>query len=857
MPTPLQARGSSLADDTLERLQRVLGDRYQFERELGRGGMATVYLAMDIKHDRKVAVKVLLPDLSASIGAERFEREIRLAGRLQHPNILGMYDSGVADKLLYYVMPFVEGESLRDKIDREGQLPVDDALAIALEVADALGYAHKQQIIHRDIKPENILLSGGHALVADFGIARAVDAGSQKLTQTGMAIGTPTYMSPEQGMGEAVGQTTDIYALGCVLFEMLAGEPPFTGKTSSGILAKHVMEQVPSLRIIRQAAPPEVEEAIFAAMGKSPADRPQTCEAFAEMLVSAPSGATSTRLMTMRHTAARRTMGGMTGAFGVQGTAVMPLPIWRRTPVMIAAAVLLLGGGFAAFKLAGHSGAKTVTSGVDAKHIAVLYFEETKPSDSLRALADGLTENLIQNLAVVQGLSIVSRGGVEAYRDAKISPDSVARALGAGTLVRGSVEKMGDKIHVTVHLADAGSNTDLTGSPQSFDLPAANLTAVRDTTVQKAATMIRSGIGSEVLLRQQRQGTGNADAWLALQRGERLAKGGNTVAADTVFATAERLDAKWPDPIIERARIAYLHSRAGVSEEVADSAIQLGMSHIERALKLDGQNADALELRGNLQYWRWLFPLEKDKTKAAKLLAAARADLEQSTQINPAQAGAWGSLSHLYYNVSDVPLAKINLAATNAWNADAFLSNAPTILQRLFLTSYDLADWTSAKHWCDETQRRFPTSYQAPRCRLFLLTAKNVSPVAAKGSIADAWRLADSVTAKIDEKKRPFQRLNSDLLVAMVLAKAGLTDSAKHVLDRSRGTPEIDKPRDLMQFAAYVDILLGDTKKAIDDLTVYLVAMPGRKDTFSTSGGWWYDDLKTLPAFKSLAPSGT
>ncbi|MES1258955.1 MAG: hypothetical protein ABUL71_00065, partial [Gemmatimonadota bacterium] len=557
-----------------------------------------------------------------------------------------------------------------------------------------------------------------------------------------------------------------------------------------------------------------------------------------------------TRLMTMRHTAARRTAGGMTGAFGVQTAA--PLPIWRRTPVMIGAAVLLLAGGFAAWKVAGHGSARTTASGADAKRIAVLYFEETKPSDSLRTLADGLTENLIQNLGMVQGLSIISRGGVEAYRDAKISPDSVARALGAGTLVRGTVERDKDKIHVTVHLADAGSNTDLTGSPQSFDLPAADLTAVRDSTVQKAATMIRSGIGSEVLLRQQRQGTSNADAWLALQRGERLAQGGNSAAADSVLASAEKLDSKWPDPIIERARIAYLESRAGATPEAKDSAIQRGMGHIERALAIDPQNADALELRGNLKYWRWLVPLESDKAKANKLISDARADLEKATQINPNQAGAWASLSHLYYNVSDVPLATINIAATNAWNADAFLSSAALVLQRLFLSSYDLADWTQAKHWCDETQRRFPASYQAPRCKLFLLTAKNVSPAVAKASIGEAWHLADSVTAIIDEKKRPFQRLNSDLLVAMVIAKAGLNDSAKHVLDRSRGSSEIDKPRDLLQFAAYVDILLGDKKQAINDLTGFISAMPGRKDSFASGSGWWYDDLKSLPDWKSL-----
>ncbi|WP_373061193.1 serine/threonine-protein kinase [Gemmatimonas sp.] len=240
--------------ETLDRLRVLVADRYAVERELGRGGMATVYLATDVRHDRRVAIKVLLPDLAATIGAERFEREIKLAARLQHPNILGLFDSGHAEDLLYYVMPFIDGESVRDRLDREKQLPVEDAVRIALEVADALGYAHAQGIIHRDIKPENVMLSNGHALVADFGIARArTEAGQNKLTQTGMAMGTPVYMSPEQFTGEEVGPTADIYSLGCMLFEMLAGEPPFTGKNSTAIMAKHAMEAVPSIRHARRS----------------------------------------------------------------------------------------------------------------------------------------------------------------------------------------------------------------------------------------------------------------------------------------------------------------------------------------------------------------------------------------------------------------------------------------------------------------------------------------------------------------------------------------------------------------------------------------------------------------------------
>ena len=212
----------------------ALRDRYTLDRELGRGGMATVYLAHDLKHDREVALKVLRPDLAATLGPERFQREIRFAARLQHPHILSVYDSGESGGQLWFTMPFVEGESLRDRLRRERQLSLDDALRVARETAEALGYAHEHGIIHRDIKPENIMLTrDGNTLVADFGIARAVGAeGSERLTVTGLSVGTPAYMSPEQAAGASeLDGRTDIYALGCVLYEMLAGEAPFTGTT--------------------------------------------------------------------------------------------------------------------------------------------------------------------------------------------------------------------------------------------------------------------------------------------------------------------------------------------------------------------------------------------------------------------------------------------------------------------------------------------------------------------------------------------------------------------------------------------------------------------------------------------------
>ena len=284
--------------DLREQLQSGLDDRYRLERELGRGGMATVYLAHDLKHDRQVALKVLHAELAASLGPERFQREIRTTARLQHPHILPVLDSGEAAGQLWYTMPYVEGESLRDRLRREGgeslrdrlrregQLPLDDALQIAREVADALGYAHSQGIVHRDIKPENILLSRGHALVADFGIARALQmTDAEHLTATGLAIGTPAYMSPEQAGGaSSVDGRSDLYSLGCVLYEMLTGEVPYTGRTPQAVIAKRVLEPLPHVRTLRASVPQAVEQAISRALAVTPADRFTTAAEFAVAL---------------------------------------------------------------------------------------------------------------------------------------------------------------------------------------------------------------------------------------------------------------------------------------------------------------------------------------------------------------------------------------------------------------------------------------------------------------------------------------------------------------------------------------------------------------------------------------------
>src|SRR5688500_5597538 len=260
----------------VNRLNEALADRYRIERELGQGGMATVHLARDLRHDRLVALKVMRPELLAVIGAARFLAEIKTTASLQHPHILPLHDSGEVDGTVFYVMPYVEGESLRDRLDRERQLPVDDAVRLAREVAGALDYAHRRGVVHRDVKPENVLLGDdGQALVADFGIALAVrNAGGARMTHTGLSLGTPQYMAPEQAAGErAVDARADVYALGAVTFEMLAGEPPFTAPTAQGVIARLMTEAPRRVASLRRSVPPHVDAAVDRALEKLPADR--------------------------------------------------------------------------------------------------------------------------------------------------------------------------------------------------------------------------------------------------------------------------------------------------------------------------------------------------------------------------------------------------------------------------------------------------------------------------------------------------------------------------------------------------------------------------------------------------------
>jgi len=425
--------------DWLEHLRATLGGRYRVERELGHGGMAVVFLAEDVKHRRRVAIKLLRPELSAALGADRFLREIEIAAALQHPHILPLFDSGQADGLLYYVMPFVEGESLRQRLIREPQLPLDVALQITREVGSALQYAHDHGVVHRDIKPENIMLSGDQAVVADFGIARALEAASpERLTESGIVVGTPQYMSPEQATAGTVDGRSDQYSLACTLFEILVGQPPFTGRTTHAIIARHSLEPVPSLRVVRQTVPLGVESAIMRAMAKVPADRFPTVHRFVEALASPGAASTATTVSA-----------GQSRGWGAHLSRRLMVGLLVTMLLAVAAWWLTIGNR----GLPGHA----VSHGVAA--IAVLPFDDVAGDPDSSYLGEGMTEGLTADLAEIGSLKVISRSSGAAVQAATRSLGELAKDLGVDALVKGSIRKMGDSVRINVRLLQARDST--------------------------------------------------------------------------------------------------------------------------------------------------------------------------------------------------------------------------------------------------------------------------------------------------------------------------------------------------------------------------------------------------------------
>ena len=495
--------------DQITRLRSGLGSRYTIERELGRGGMGSVYLAHDQKHDRAVAIKVLRPELAAALGMERFLYEIQTVARLTHPHILPLHDSGEAEGLLYYVMPYVEGEALRTRLEREKQLPLEDALQIAREVAEALSYAHSHNVLHRDIRPENILLESGHAVVADFGIARAITAaGGRRLTPTGIAVGSPAYMSPEQAAAdEELDGRSDLYSLACVVYEMLAGQPPFTGRTPESVVLQQWGAAVPNLTLLRPAVPEWVAAAITRALAKAPGDRFRTAAAFAEALGKREAATLST-----------------------------PFPQSRRPGLRSLAAVVAIVGGVLVLRL-GRESSIPGRLPYQRTAIAVLPFENLSAAGPDAYFSGGLHDEVLTQLSKVEALKVISRTSVMGYAGTKTPLRQIASELQVGSVVEGSVQVAGRRLRIHVELIDAATDAPLWA--EGYDRTLDDAFAIQTDVAQQIVAAVGATLSRTEATAIAAAPTQNAEAYRLYLQGQVYSSRPGNLRQD--FETAEQL----------------------------------------------------------------------------------------------------------------------------------------------------------------------------------------------------------------------------------------------------------------------------------------------------------------------------
>jgi eukaryotic-like serine/threonine-protein kinase len=622
--------------------------------------MATVYLARDLKHHRQVAIKILKPELAAALGPRRFLREIEIAARLNHPHILALHDSGDTHGFLYYVMPYVDGESLRQRLVREKQLPLDDALQITSAVASALGYAHSHDVMHRDIKPENILLSGGEAVVADFGIARAITAaGGDKLTTTGVAVGTPTYMSPEQAAGEAqLDGRSDVYSLGCVVYEMLAGHPPFLGASAQEVLARHTLDPVPPLHTVRAAVPGAVEQAIVKSLAKQPADRFATPVQFADALRAA------------------RTPASLAG--------------WRSRrwiEVMAVGTVLVIAGGLLVSRSRERA---TLDSSATSTSLAVLDFKNLSHDTSYAYLSDGLSEEIATGLGRVPRLQVKSPSGIR--RVQRATPDdlrAIGRALGVRYLVEGTVLPSRKHVGVTVRLVRADDG--VLAWSEAYSRPATDLLAIIEDVSRKVATNVTGALLPDERSALTARPTSNTSAYDHFLKGDfYLAR---RTARDVARAIQEYQAAVQLDPgfVRARGRIAYGY---GVFLQWSDweypgagrdTLLARGLNTVDLALREDSTSSDAWMARGYLLSYRHKRTIE-----------GVRAAFERAIALDPRNAEALHAYATLLVELGEDSAARLAYGRALALEPDR-----ATTLQHLGRLSVFGHRYEEARRWLD------------------------------------------------------------------------------------------------------------------------------------------------------------
>ena len=804
----------------------VVADRYVIHRELGRGGTAIVYLADDTTNGSSVALKILRPDVSAVLGRERFLREVRLSSTLQHAGILTLLDSGTVDGNPFYVMPFVEGGSLHDLLQREGPLSFDRTLKILAEIADAIDYAHSQGIAHRDIKPDNILFVGDRAVVTDFGIARAFsEAASERLTESGIAIGTPAYMSPEQaGSERQIDGRTDVYSLACVTFEMLTGERPFTGLSAKSVLAKHMYERPPALSVVRPTVTYAMEAAINKALAKTPADRFETAGAFVRALSA-----------------------------GVANKSLAPNQRRRFAVAAAALGIVLVASALAVKRTAnGSKGSAFVAE--NSRRIAVLYFDDLSRDRSLGHIAAGLTEDLIDQLSQVAALHVISPAGVRPYRDSSVSVEALRNRLNVGTLIDGSVTRLGSVIRVSVRLADATTGQQV--HSRTFERPSWELLKLQDSLTDDVAYSLRERLGRHIRLRDQQQSANSVEAWEIVQRGEELSRQATSFTlasdsavtlsrhADSLFAEAERRDRKWIVPLLDRAHNAFLlaflePASRGSEETVLRAGIRQATAYAEQALARQPGNAEALAFRADARLRSVMFGGAGSEDS---LLRLSEIDLRRAASTRPDLARAWVTLGDVYSQQGRFSEAAD--AYRTAYDSDAFLTDIRAVVNMLFFSMVNAERFDEAHRWCRYSRTKYPGDPRFAECELTLLgrTGKGAADLAS----ARRWLMhierVDS-TGMLGETWA-FRRM----MVAAVMARSGMRDSARAVLATTRA--ELGSRAAAPPLEAYVRLLLGERAEALRLLTETVKANPRARKQLPQIP--LYRTLRGDPRFQAL-----
>ncbi len=846
--------------DLRDQLQATLGDAYRIERELPGGGMSRVFLAEEARFGRHVVVKLLPPDLAGGVSTERFRREIELLGKMYHPRIVPILAMGEQGNFLYYTMPFVAGESLRDRLDREKQLPVEDAVRIAREIAEALGHAHRLGIIHRDVKPGNVLLAGESAVVTDFGIARAVERSAQGLsvTSSGFTLGTPTYMSPEQASGHHdLDARSDLYALGCVLYEMLAGEPPFTGANPQAVIARHMSDTPRSIRLVRREVPEQVERVVMRLLAKNPADRYPTAERVAEVLGHPDRISVLTRRF-IPDTPRRAARAGIIGA-GLVIAGAAALLSWTRARDGRAGALGALGA-------AQMGRGAPESDAADPTHLAVLYFDAPAGDTRLAAIAGGITRDLIYSLSHVPGLTLTSSrgvlglralGGTDAAHDAA-RVDSVLRALRVGTVVDGGIEPVGDSLRVEVHVADA--RTMVEKDVSRVTIPRAHLLTLRDTVVRLVAQRLRRTLGDEVQLRAWRAETRSDSAWRLRQEAEQLLEDERLMPqaaesrapalallarSDSLLTRASALDPAWAEPVVARGTLALEAAErrkgdAGAMRAATDRARALASSVLARR----PADARAQELMG-LAWYNVALRVGAFSTLSA--WDSAVAHLRAAVASDPSLASAWNSLSLALQTRGDH--AGAVEALQRAINADAYLRSDARTTTRMVFTLLFAGQADSARATCARARPRFAPTAPIAGCDLAILgwTGHGTRDVA---EARDALRRVENdgawpMVGGISPEGRFY--------LAAVLARSGgaAAESARVMARATRALlVQAGAPDAATINEAAVQVLLGNREAALAILERTARGNPGAAAQIAALP--WFSALRGDPRFRRL-----